>query len=103
MLRHASCIALAVVFVGRSTAQAADTTLTLACQGTVTVTPSVDDAKPVPISESIILNFTTHTVRGFGYPTEITSTNDTTITFGGSDRSTGWSVDGSIDRITGEV
>ena len=37
------------------------------------------------------------------YPTEITSTNDTTITFGGSDRSAGWSVDGSIDRITGEV
>jgi hypothetical protein len=85
------------------TAQAVDTTLTLACQGTVTVTPSIDDAKPEPISVGIILNFITHTVQGFGNPTEITRMNDTTITFAGSDPSAGWTVDGSIDRVTGEV
>src|SRR5262245_34679787 len=38
MLRHRSCvIALAVMLVGLPTAQAADTTLTLACQGTATL------------------------------------------------------------------
>jgi hypothetical protein len=41
------------MLVGLSTAQAADTTLTLACQGA-----RKTDAKPEPISMSIIVNFT---------------------------------------------
>jgi hypothetical protein len=36
MLRRCACIALAVMLVGLPTAQVADTTLTLACQGTTT-------------------------------------------------------------------
>jgi len=44
------------------TAQAADTTLTLACQGTTTV--RMEDAKPEPISMGIIVNFTNRTVQG---------------------------------------
>jgi len=45
MLRRCSCvIALAVMVVGLPTAQAADTTLTLACQGTVT--DGMKDAAP---------------------------------------------------------
>jgi hypothetical protein len=43
------------------TAQAADETLTLACQGTTTF--GTEDAKPEPISMGIIVNFTNRTVR----------------------------------------
>jgi hypothetical protein len=38
------------------TAHAADTTLTLACQGTTI--SGVEDAKPEPVSMGIIVNFT---------------------------------------------
>jgi hypothetical protein len=91
--------------LGLSTAHAADPTLTLACQGTVTVT-SIDDAKPEPISVGIILNFTTHTVQGFGDPTKITGMNDTTITFSGSNppgQASKWNILGSLDRVTGAL
>jgi hypothetical protein len=56
-------IALAVVLVGLPTAQAADTTLTLACQGTTT--SGLEDAKPEPISMGIIVNFAKKTVHDF--------------------------------------
>jgi hypothetical protein len=45
------------------TVQAADETLTLACQGTETVT-TVKDAKPEPVSMGIIVNFAARTVTG---------------------------------------
>src|SRR5262245_32342713 len=65
MLRSRSCIiGLAVMLVGLSTAHAADTVLTLACQGTTTA--GTEDAKPEPISMGIIVNFTNRTVQGFG-------------------------------------
>jgi hypothetical protein len=52
-------IALAVMLVGLPTAQAADTTLTLACEGTTTdKMKDAKDAKPAPISMGIIVNFT---------------------------------------------
>ena len=67
MLRHCSCvIALAVMLVGLPTAQAADTTLTLACQGTATDITQPVDGKPEPVSMGIIINFTNRTVQGFG-------------------------------------
>ena len=67
MLRRCSyVIGLAVMLVGLPTAQAADTTLTLACQGTAT--SGVEDAKPEPVSMGIIVNFTKRTVQGFGHP-----------------------------------
>jgi hypothetical protein len=55
-----------MMLVGLPTAQAADTTLTLACQGTTT--SGLEDAKPEPISMGIIVNFTKKTVHGFGDP-----------------------------------
>src|SRR5262245_38604519 len=54
---------IALTVVGLSTAQAADRTVTLACQGTVTVT-SIDDAKAEPVPMGLVVNFTTRTVQG---------------------------------------
>jgi len=93
-----------------ATAQAADSTLTLACQGTTTDTTK-EDAKPEPVSMGIIVNFAARTVQGFGapgildYPIKITAWNDVTVAFLGSldlkgSRS---STRGSIDRVTGDV
>jgi len=66
MLRACSrVIALAAIVVSMA-AQAADTMLTLAWQGTVTA--GTEDAKPEPISMGIIVNFTNGTIQGFGYP-----------------------------------
>jgi hypothetical protein len=45
------------------TAQAADETLTLACQGTATDITLPVDGKPEPVSMGIIINFTARTVR----------------------------------------
>jgi hypothetical protein len=99
------------------TAQAADTTLTLACQGTVT--DEVKDTAPEPVSLGIIVNFTKQTVQGIGYsgeytnvfhpsyPVEITNANEVTISFGGSYRgvpgSAEDSVEGVINRVTGDA
>ena len=60
---------IAMVTCLSMTAQAADTTLTLACQGTTTdKMKEAKDAKPAPISMGIIVNFTNGTIQGFGYP-----------------------------------
>jgi hypothetical protein len=110
MLRTSSCvIALnAMVAAVSRTAQAADETLTLACQGTTTF--GTEDAKSEPISMGIIVNFTNRTVQGFGnpglmdYPVKITAWNDVTVAFGGSAefaKSSRNSISGSIDRVTG--
>jgi hypothetical protein len=94
------------------TAQAADETLTLACQGTTTdKMKDAKDAKPAPISMGIIVNFTKNTVQGFGipgvsdYPVTIRGMNDARIVFDAShDKGTSVaSIAGSIDRVTGDV
>jgi hypothetical protein len=57
MLRRSSCII--GVLVALATAQAADTSLTLACEGATTdKMKDAKDAKPAPISMGIIVNFT---------------------------------------------
>jgi hypothetical protein len=97
------------MLVGLPTAQAADTTLTLACEGTTT--DKMKDAKPAPISMGIIVNFTKNTVQGFGipgvsdHPVKIRGMNDARIVFDGShDNGTSVaSITGSIDRVTGDV
>jgi hypothetical protein len=100
------------MLVGLSTAHAADTTLTLACQGTTTF--GTEDAKREPISMGIIVDFTNHTVHGFGYPgfsgqfdfpVKITGMNEVTVAFHGSHEfgSTLSSITGSLDRVTGDV
>ena len=100
---------VAMVACVSARAQAADTTLTLACQGTTT--SGLEDAKPQPISMGIIVNFTNRTVHGFGYPglsdtpVKITAFNEVLVTFNGSEASFGskGSISGSIDRVTGDV
>jgi hypothetical protein len=99
-----------MVTCGLVTAQAADTTLTLTCQGTTTAT-SIEDAKPEPISMGIIVNFTKQTVHGFGDPffgeqlIKITGITETVVYFGASDKvlTTSRSVIGTIDRVTGDL
>jgi hypothetical protein len=94
MLRtFSSVIAVVAMVVALATAQAADTTLTLACQGTV----SQNDAKPEPISMGVIVNFAARTVQGFGYQAEITSMDDVSITFARS------GLNGTVDRVTGDL
>ena len=58
MLMMVTCLSM--------TAEAADETLPLACQGTVTETMMEEEKKPEPISIGIIVNFTNSTVQGFG-------------------------------------
>jgi hypothetical protein len=107
MFRRCAYIAPAVVLVGLSSAQAVDTTLTLACQGTVTTA-----MKPDPISMGIIVNFTKQTVHGFGDSffqeqlIKITGITETAVYFGASDKldqTMQRSVIGTIDRVTGDV
>jgi hypothetical protein len=93
------------MLVGLPTAHAADTTLTLACQGTTTDTAK-EDSKPEPFSMGIIVNFTTRIVTGFTFPgatlpVTITKFDDVHILFGGSSKS--WTISGSIDRVTGDT
>jgi hypothetical protein len=101
-------IALAVILVGLPTAQAADTTLTRACQGTTT-SGLEEDAKPEPVSMGIIVNFTKKTVHGFGDPSfgeqliKITGVTETAVYLGASDKMLNTSVIGTIDRVTGDV
>jgi hypothetical protein len=112
MLRRWSfVVALAVMLVGLPTAQAADTTLTLACAGTSTL--AVSDAQPEPYRMSVIFNFTTRTVQGFNspatpwanYPIKITGADDVTVAFRGSGQvlDAVASTAGTIDRITGDL
>ena len=118
MLRTCSrFIALTAMVAGPSmTAHAADTTLTLACQGTAT-SITMEDAKPEPVSMGIILNFTKNTVQGFGYllgyppqvgdfPVKITGVNEVTVAFDGSESGNQVneeSIRGTIGRVTGDM
>ena len=114
MVRHYSCvIVLVVLLVGLPTAQAADTMLTLACEGTKTETSRYgDDAeRKRAISLSIIINFAARTVTGFPDVVGlvrplITDVSETTISFAGSSDPTAtvsYSMSGTIDRVTGAV
>jgi hypothetical protein len=47
-------------------AEAADETLPLACQGTVTETMMEEEKKSEPTPMGILVNFTNSTVQGFG-------------------------------------
>jgi len=98
------------MIVGLPMAQAADTTLTLACKGTVTnnIKP---DAKPEQITMGIVVNFTAKQLRGFTYPgleefpvvIVIRDANEVHITFTGSNESGSSIVAGDINRVTGEL
>jgi hypothetical protein len=70
VLRTFSCVIVNAMMAAVSmTTQAADTTLTLACQGTVTTKVFLGkfvDNEPEPISMGLIVNFTKRTVQGTG-------------------------------------
>jgi hypothetical protein len=112
MLRTCCRIIALTAMVAGPTAEAADTTLTLACEGTTTdKMKDAKDAKPAPISMGIIVNFTKNTVQGFGipgvsdHPVKIRGMNDARIVFDGAhdDGTSVASITGSIDRVTGDV
>jgi hypothetical protein len=108
MLRHcSSVISLAAMLVGLSTAEAADTVLTLACKGTVTETVMGEEKQPEPISVGLIFNFTKRSVQGFGYGVEIKSWDEVSVSFGHFKKDpVTKNVDqsmGTIDRITGDL
>jgi hypothetical protein len=95
-----------------ATTQAETTTLTLACKGTTTQHTLSGDEDPQPISMGIIVNLTDRTVQGFGFPfdtkpLEIGYVNDVEVRFGGNeegpDGSFKHSINGSINRVTGDV
>jgi hypothetical protein len=94
------------MLVGLPAAQAADTTLTLACKGTVTVRP-VDKSEAT--STSIIVDLAAKTVRFSNitlspFPIEVTTVDEMTIVFDGSRTThvTQWVAHGHIDRVTGD-
>jgi hypothetical protein len=106
MLMMVTCLSM--------TAEAADETLPLACQGTVTETMMEEEKKPEPISMGILVNFTISTVQGFGnpdpnedFPIKITRVNEATIFFQGkrpdNAKATDRRIEGTIDRVTGDV
>jgi hypothetical protein len=89
--------------------------LTLSCKGT-TIFPRgspVENAKPEDVSMGIIFNFATGEVSGFDgfalglgiyYHAKIAAINDTTVYFkGGSSEAFGDILDGTINRVTGEL
>jgi hypothetical protein len=101
------------MLVGLPTAQAADTTLTLACQGTATDITQPVDGKPEPVSMGIIINFTAGTVTsgskgallGWDFPVKITSFDEAAVLFEGSydTELTVRTISGNIDRVTGDM
>jgi hypothetical protein len=93
------------MLVGPSTAQGADTTLTLACQGTATDISEPVDGKPEPTSMGITINFTAGTVVGLDFPIKITSSDEAMVFFEGSadTERTFRKIPGRIDRVTGDL
>jgi hypothetical protein len=85
--------------------------LTLACQGKVTIESSLSEYEPDPISMGLIVNFTNHTVQGTSrrgpYLSDdqlpIIESNEGTVAFRGFSKWLGMTVNGSIDRVTGDV
>jgi hypothetical protein len=97
-------IALTVVLVGLPTAQAADETLALACQGTHTFVEGGQEAKPEPTSMGIVVNLTTRKVSGFVFPdtqVEVTHWNEGAVAFGANEQEL--DIEGLINRVTGEL
>src|SRR6516165_7051494 len=103
MLRQRSCtIALLVMLDALSPAQAEDTVLTLACNGTTTTS---DDAVAKPVSMGIVIDPKTGKIDGFfrQFRAEI-STNRTKWVFASIVEQTGDArLSGSVDRITGDL
>lgn len=73
MLRSCCFIVAATILVSQMAEAQQPTTLTLACNGTMSGhydrgTASAEEEKPEPISMGININFTARTVEGFSAP-----------------------------------
>src|SRR5262245_16999388 len=100
------------VMIGLAQATEPTGTLTLACQGTMIdkTDPSLEAAKPEPVTMGLMIDFTSNTVAGFehlnpvlgGAPVKIIVVDKTTIGFSGINAAGGTAF-GTIDRITGDV
>jgi hypothetical protein len=91
-------------------AQAADSILTLACQGTaISTIGATDQPKRGPISFHVVVNLTAGTVEGFPVeelPVKIIAADQSTIQFEGSHTPAATltrRLNGTIDRVTGEA
>jgi hypothetical protein len=111
---YSRIVALAAMVAG-PTAQAEQGTLTLTCTGTAA---QVDlqqleanphnwkpITKPEPVSGGLTIDFTTGEVAFAGLaPLKVTRVNDAAIEFRGQKRQgVGWFLNGTIDRVTGDV
>jgi len=108
MLRTCSIALSAMVTCGLVTAQAADETLTLACQGIgVSKFGATDQPTQEAMSFGVIVNLTARTVEGFpvwNLPVKVTAANQAAIEFEGSETSGATLIrrlNGTIDRVTG--
>ena len=102
-------IALTVMVAGLSSAQAADTTLTLACKGTETSGVGARKSSEV-VNIGIIVDLQKKTVTGLSddLPLTIESLTETMISFHGmrgswDNKRIVWSMSGTLDRITGSL
>jgi hypothetical protein len=114
MLRSCCFIVAATILVSQTAEAQQPATLTLACEGTITLRypNSGYPDEQSPTSMGIIINFTTRTVQGFGIlgkgnQLPITAADDVTITFYGytSPRdppAEAW-IMGQINRVNGTV
>jgi hypothetical protein len=94
-------IVLAVMLVGLRTAQAAETTLTLACKGKETSRGGARTSSEV-INIGIIVDLHKKTVIGLSdSPLTIDKLAETEIRFSGTQAA--WITDGYLDRVTGSL
>jgi hypothetical protein len=112
MLRTCSCgiASIVMVTIGLVIAQAADTTLTLACQGTETSQWGSGPKSSERVNIGIVVDLQKKTVTGLSdsYPLTIETVTDTMISFSGSEgtwdkKDLAWSMYGTLDRITGSL
>ena len=93
---------IAMVTCGLLRAQAADTTLTLACKGTETSKGGARTSSEV-INIGIVVDFQKKTVVGLEPTTPLTidGLTETTISFVGAEAD--WNMNGTLDRVTGSL
>jgi hypothetical protein len=110
MLRYRSyTIALVVMLGGLSPAQAEDTVLTLACQGTATnhdYGGATGEGEPEPYSMRIVIDFTAQTVEGFRpIRAKIRTVTNAIVAFEGSEDGNliTHTISGLINLVIGDV
>jgi hypothetical protein len=104
MLRTCSCIIALTAMVAAPTAQAADTTLTLACKGKETSQVGARKSSEVTvINIGIIVDLQNKTVVGLEptVPLTIVDVTETTISF--AEVQGEWQMSGTLDRVTGSL